>query len=109
VIKTGFAWEIDPETGGSVLPVKNFGLIRDRSGLALRKSCFVVAGVIDADYRGEVMVALHNASNDEVVIKLGDRIAQMLVCVCYTYDIAETDGELTETKRGDAGFGSTGE
>lgn len=83
--------------------------IRPRSGLALRDgiTCLNSPGTIDADYRGEVRVVLANLGSEPVVIRRGDRIAQMIVApvVQAIFDIVE---ELPATPRGDAGFGSTG-
>jgi dUTP pyrophosphatase len=64
-------------------------------------------GVIDADYRGEVMVALHNHSAESRTIDHGERIAQ-LVLVPYLTAVYEQADSLTDTARGDGGFGSTG-
>tara|TARA_X000000950_G_C13812250_1_gene618179 strand:- start:335 stop:769 length:435 start_codon:yes stop_codon:yes gene_type:complete len=83
--------------------------IRPRSGLAFKKGVTVLnsPGTIDADYRGEIGVILINLSEDDFIIEDGDRIAQMVVC---PYTKAEwVDVEvLSITKRGDGGFGSTG-
>jgi dUTP pyrophosphatase len=115
-VRTGFAWEIDaepPMVGGSrqpsLIPTVNVGLIRDRSGIATKTDLFVVAGVVDGDYRGEVKVALRNTGAERVQIKQGERIAQMLIIVAYRWDLQEAlQGELTRTGRGDNSFGSTG-
>ena len=64
-------------------------------------------GVIDADYRGEIMVALHNHSNQPAEIENGERIAQMVITPFLTAEFVET-AELDETERGAGGFGSTG-
>ena len=63
--------------------------------------------MIDSDYRGEIMVALHNHSTQSVAVRDGDRIAQ-LVLTPYVYGIYDEVQELEETVRGDGGFGSTG-
>jgi dUTP pyrophosphatase len=89
-------------------------LIRDRSSMA-SKGVTVVGGVIDAGYRGEIVVILHNfaprlyATVDEgYIIKAGDKIAQMIPLPVNTlYGVKEVD-ELPTSSRGDAGFGSTG-
>ncbi len=86
------------------------GLIRDRSSLAL-KGCATTAGVIDASYRGEVKIAMHNLGKDPLVIKTGDRIAQCLVVPhlvgTESMEVSSQD-ELGTTERGAGGFGSTG-
>ena len=65
-------------------------------------------GVIDADYRGEVMVALHNHSKEEAVVAPGERIAQLVITPFLAVEYQVVD-ELSETVRGVGGFGSTGE
>ena len=83
--------------------------IRPRSGLAIREgvTCLNSPGTIDADYRGEVRVVLANLGSDPVVVRRGDRIAQMVVAPVAQaiFDIVE---ELPPTSRGNGGFGSTG-
>ena len=64
-------------------------------------------GVIDADYRGEIMVALYNHGNDAVTVEPGDRIAQLVLTPFITAAFDEADS-LDETDRGNGGFGSTG-
>lgn len=85
------------------------GLIYARSGLATKKGLAPAnkVGVIDADYRGEIMVPLHNHSNRAAVIENGERIAQMVITPFLTADFVETES-LDETERGTGGFGSTG-
>lgn len=97
-------------TGVAVaLPEGTVGLICARSGLATKRGLAPAnkVGVIDADYRGEVMVALHNHSEREAVIEPEERIAQLLVIPYITADFCECD-TLDETERGAGGFGSTG-
>ena len=65
--------------------------------------------VIDADYRGEVFVALHNDTNDYRYIYNGDRIAQLVFHQCWHVDEFNQVEELDSTERGDGGFGSTGQ
>lgn len=100
VIKTGLAMEI---------PAGFAGLIYARSGLATKKGLAPAnkVGVVDADYRGEVMVALHNHSLVEATIESGERIAQMVIAPFVTANFIVTD-ELSDTVRGAGGFGSTG-
>ena len=85
------------------------GFIYARSGLASKKGLAPAnkVGVIDADYRGEVMVALHNHSLTEQTISDGERIAQLVIAPFLKAEFYETD-ELTNTERGIGGFGSTG-
>ena len=83
--------------------------LRPRSGLAFKHGISLpnTPATIDSDYRGEIKVALINLSQENFTIKSGDRIAQMVIA---RYEKAEliTVEELTETKRGEGGFGSTG-
>lgn len=85
------------------------GLIYARSGLAtkqgLRPSNCV--GVVDDDYIGEIIVALHNDTDEDKIIHHGDRMAQMMWMPCEQCNFIEVD-ELNETERGDGGFGSSG-
>lgn len=83
--------------------------IRPRSGLALKYGITVLnaPGTIDADYRGEIGVILINLSDNEYVIKNGERIAQMIICKHETAQWEEVT-ILSETERGSGGFGSTG-
>ena len=99
-IKTGLAMEV---------PVGYAGLIYARSGLACKKGLAPAnkVGVIDSDYRGEIMVALHNHSNEAVLVESGERIAQLVITPVFTPGFLETD-ELTDTERSGGGFGSTG-
>ena len=85
------------------------GFIYARSGLASKKGLAPAnkVGVIDADYRGEVMVALHNHSLTEQTVSDGERIAQLVIAPFLKAEFCETD-ELTNTERGVGGFGSTG-
>lgn len=99
-IKTGVAIE---------LPIGYVALVYARSGLASKRGLAPAnkVGVIDCDYRGEIMVALHNHSTDTQVITKGERIAQMVIAPYITADFEETD-TLSATARGEGGFGSTG-
>lgn len=83
--------------------------VRPRSGLAAKKGITVLnaPGTIDADYRGEIGVILVNLSNEEFVIENGERIAQLVIAKHERADWIEVN-ELTETSRGEGGFGSTG-
>jgi deoxyuridine 5'-triphosphate nucleotidohydrolase len=88
-------------------PAGTYGRVAPRSGLALKHSIDVGAGVIDADYRGEVGVILFNFGSNDFEIKEGDRIAQLVLEKICLADVAEVD-DLEETLRGEGGFGSTG-
>lgn len=100
LIKTGIALEV---------PVGYAGLIYARSGLASKKGLAPAnkVGVVDADYRGEIMVALHNHSNETRIVEPDERIAQFVITpyLKANFDLVE---ELSDTTRGTGGFGSTG-
>ena len=100
LIPTGIAMEI---------PVGYAGFIYARSGLASKKGLAPAnkVGVVDADYRGEVMVALHNHGTVEQTIEAGERIAQMVIAPFITANFIESEN-LEDTVRGAGGFGSTG-
>ena len=91
------------------LPVGYEAQVRPRSGLAAKKGITVLnaPGTIDADYRGEVGVILVNLSNEDFTIENGERIAQLVIAKHERAEWEETK-ELTETARGEGGFGSTG-
>ncbi|KAL0123607.1 hypothetical protein PUN28_005847 [Cardiocondyla obscurior] len=89
------------------VPFGTYGRIAPRSGLALKNHLDVGAGVIDADYRGNVGVVLFNHSKEDFEVSPGDRIAQ-LICEKITYPKIEEVDTLSDTNRGAEGFGSTG-
>ncbi|MCB0482279.1 MAG: dUTP diphosphatase [Flavobacteriales bacterium] len=91
------------------LPAGYEAQVRPRSGLAAKNGVTVLnaPGTIDADYRGEVGVILVNCSNTDFEIKDGERIAQMVVAK-HASIIWESAEDLSQTKRGDGGFGHTG-
>ena len=91
------------------LPVGYAGLVYARSGMALKKGIAPAnkVGVVDSDYRGEVMVSLHNHTDTDVDIDAGERIAQLVITPVLMADFVEC-GELENTDSGDGGFGSTG-
>ena len=99
IIHTGIAMEI---------PVGLVGLVYARSGLATKRSLAPAnkVGVIDSDYRGEIMVALHNHGTETQVVEKGERVAQIVIAPYVTATFV--DGDLDETERGAGGFGSTG-
>lgn len=84
--------------------------VRSRSGMSLKKGLFVAnqPGTIDSDYRGEIGVILYNSSSKLVKVSKGDRIAQIVPKEKTTVEFQEA-AEITETQRGEGGFGSTGE
>lgn len=100
LFKTGLAIEI---------PEGYVGLIYARSGLATKRGLAPAnkVGVIDSDYRGECMVALHNHSDVPAIVEPGERIAQLVIAP-YLKAEFELSDELSETVRSDGGFGSTG-
>lgn len=100
LVHTGLAMEI---------PIGFAGMIFARSGLATKKGLAPAnkVGVVDSDYRGEVMVALHNHSLEDRIISHGERIAQMVIMPFYNAEFLEVD-KLDDTDRGSGGFGSTG-
>jgi len=101
VIPTGLAMAIS---------IGNYGRIAPRSGLAAKNFIDVGAGVIDADYRGEVKVLLFNFSEVDFKVNPGDRVAQLIIEKYTRTEIEEVadGGDLDSTERGEGGFGSTG-
>ena len=99
-IGTGIAIELMPDT---------FGAIFARSGLATKKGLRPAncVGVCDSDYRGEYIVPLHNDTDETMSIEPGERIAQLVILPFIPVQFNVVDS-LTETERGDGGFGSTG-
>ena len=100
LIHTGIAMEI---------PEGLVGLVYARSGLAAKRDLAPAnkVGVIDSDYRGEIMVALHNHGTKAQTVADGERIAQIVFAPYYTAEFSVVD-ELSDTVRGIGGFGSTG-
>ena len=97
-ISTGIAVEI---------PKGYVGLIKDRSGLALKHALHCLAGVIDENYRGEIKVVVINLGGEKVFIQKGTRIAQLLLVPYLKVEPVEVE-ELSDTERGEKGFGSSG-
>lgn len=99
-IHTGLATEI---------PEGYVGLVYARSGLACKQGLAPAnkVGVIDSDYRGELVVALFNQSGEAKTVKYGDRIAQLVIAPYLKCEFIESE-ELSDTTRGAGGFGSTG-
>ena len=100
IIKTGLFIE---------LPIGYEAQVRPRSGLAAKKGITILnsPGTVDADYRGEIGVILVNLSNEDFVIENGERIAQLIIAKHERAEWIECQ-ELSETSRGEGGFGSTG-
>ena len=100
MISVGFAMET---------PNNTYGAIFARSGLSTKKGLRLAnsVGIVDASYRGEIFVALHNDTDKPQQISHGDRIAQLIIMEYPTVGIIETD-TLSETERGKNGFGSSG-
>ena len=99
-IETGLSFE---------LPEHTFAAIFARSGIATKRGLRPAncVGVIDSDYRGPVIVALHNDTETPKIIEPGERIAQMILLPYIEMNFNEVN-ELSDTDRGDGGFGSTG-
>ncbi|MFI1772680.1 dUTP diphosphatase [Thalassobellus citreus] len=100
IVKTGLFIE---------LPVGIEAQVRPRSGLAAKKGVTVLnaPGTVDADYRGEIGVILVNLSNEDFIIENGERIAQLVIVKHERAEWEEVE-ILSETERGEGGFGSTG-
>lgn len=100
LVHTGLALEI---------PDGYVGLIFARSGLATKRGLAPAnkVGVIDADYRGEIMVALYNQSAVTQTVESGERVAQLVITPFLQADFSESES-LSDTARGEGGFGSTG-
>ena len=99
-IPTGLAFEI---------PEGYAGFVYARSGMASKRNLAPAnkVGVIDSDYRGEVMTALHNHGKEPQTVEPGERIAQMVIAPYITANFILSDS-LDDTERGEGGFGSTG-
>jgi dUTP pyrophosphatase len=98
IVKSGLAFE---------LPKGYAGLIWDRGGMAAKHGIHTMAGVLDSNYRGELVIVLKNLSDEDFEIKKGDRIAQMLIQKIEEIEIEEVD-ELGSTDRGEGRFLSSG-
>ncbi len=100
LIHTGIALEIPQGYGGFIFA---------RSGLATKRHLAPAnkVGVVDADYRGEIMVALHNHGTEQQTVEKGERVAQMVILPFLAAEYFETEA-LSDTERGEKGFGSSG-
>jgi dUTP pyrophosphatase len=97
-VPTGIAMEI---------PEGHVGLIWDKSGLSIKHGLKTLGGVVDSGYRGEVIVGAVNLSDETYTIRKGEKVAQMIIQKKESIVVEET-AELSETVRGEGGFGSTG-
>ena len=99
-IQTGIALELNDEYAGFIMA---------RSGMACNRGLAPAnkVGLIDTDYRGEIIVALHNHGEETQTVNAGDKVAQLVIIKLPQATFIEVE-ELDETKRGDGGFGSTG-
>jgi dUTP pyrophosphatase len=98
IVSTGISME---------LPEGYVALIWGKSGLAVKKGIAVLGGVIEHTYRGEYGVIALNTSDEDFFIKVGEKIAQVLIQPIVSVDLEEVS-ELSDTARGDGGFGSSG-
>ena len=98
VVETGIAVAIPPEFYGRIAP---------RSGVSFKTGLVVNAGVIDSDYRGEIKVLFNNYTSNEVKFQKGDKVAQLVLERIGLLDVEEVE-VLSDTVRGENGFGSTG-
>ena len=99
-IPTGLAMEVPKGCAGLIYARSSMGSKRGRAPANK-------VGVIDSDYRGQIMVALHNHSQEDQVVNPGERVAQLIITPVFTPGFREVD-DLSETDRGSGGFGSTG-
>jgi len=100
-------WKAIPTGIAVEIPKGYVGLIKDRSGLALKYALHCLAGVIDENYRGEIKVVVINLGREKVFIQKGTRIAQLLLVPYLKVEPIEVE-ELSDTERGEKGFGSSG-
>lgn len=89
------------------IPEGHYGRIAPRSGLAVKNGLDVLAGVIDADYRGEIRCALYNTGDQPIALPAESKICQLIIEKIITPTAVWADG-ISETDRGSGGFGSTG-
>lgn len=98
LVPLGFCIELEPGTEAQVRP---------RSGLTLRQGLVAALGTVDADYRGEVKATIFNLSDEYQVFGVGERVCQLVIAPVLRVRLELADA-LSETVRGDAGYGSTG-
>jgi dUTP pyrophosphatase len=107
-IELGPKQRVAARTGFAVaIPAGFYGRVAPRSGLAAKKGLDVLSGVIDSDYRGEVLCLLYNTGDETINLPAGSKICQLIIEQIITPN-AEWTTELDETARGAGGFGSTG-
>ncbi|GAU93906.1 hypothetical protein RvY_05769 [Ramazzottius varieornatus] len=114
-LRSAYSYEIPPHDKCVVqtdiqvaVPEGTYGRVAPRSGLAAKNFIDVGAGVIDADYRGNVGIVLFNFGKDVFIVNPGDRVAQLICEKIVMPDLQESKENLDETQRGEGGFGSTG-
>ena len=90
------------------LPVGVYGRVASRSGLSLKYGLEVGGGVIDRDYTGEVGVIVYNHGDCDYTVRVGDRVAQLVLERCAHFVVTEVDELYVASERGGEGFGSTG-
>ena len=97
------------KTGISIaIPMGFYGRVAPRSGLAVKKGLDVLAGVVDAGYRGDIGVVLINLSTEDIKLEKQSKVAQLIIEKCHDVDWAEVD-DLDESERGEDGYGSSDE
>lgn len=109
LVSTGIACQfpIRYEYTGVTNCISYGGILKDRSSIASKYNVYVHAGVIDPSYRGEIKVLMHNTGTDPFHVSMGTKIAQMVLVASPLVEILEVE-ELSDTERGDKGFGSSG-
>ena len=105
IVRTGLKCELVVDNDYELIPYLQ---IIDKSGMAFKRNLHVVAGVVDAGFRGEITIKLWNFGDEDVFIKKHQKIAQGIVFLVPFVLTSETD-TLSESERGEGGFGSTGE
>ena len=100
IIKTGISFRF---------PEGTYGRIAGRSGLTIKRGITIGAGVVDPDYEGDVGVVAFNLSNTEWSVKIGDRVAQLILEKFLKVNVVEINDDSKRTTRGKSGFGSTGD
>lgn len=101
------SWKSVPTAISISIPDGYYARIAPRSGLAYKYGIDVFAGVVDSGYRGEIKVILYNAGDNDYIINLHDKIAQLIIEKCYNWNPEVVDS-LDDSERGERGFGSSG-
>jgi len=107
ILIKGRSWKAVSAGISIAIPNEYYARIAPRSGLAYKHGLDVFAGVVDSGYRGEIKVILYNAGEKDYLVNAGDKIAQLIIEKCYLWDPVVVD-ELSNTERGNNGFGSSG-